>query len=95
MRSRINYILAVSIIILNILTLLANIYIVKKGFSPFQGGLNFSILLIISNIFIIPAAATFFLNLSDKFIMLLLNILGIGITVLGTFLAFIMITIQC
>ena len=94
-RSRKNYILAVCIIFLNVIILLVNIYIIRNGFRPFEGGLNFSILLMISNIFIIPAAATFFLNLSDKFIMLLLNILGISIAVLGTFLAFMMITIQC
>ncbi|CAD0219446.1 membrane protein of unknown function [Chryseobacterium sp. JV274] len=94
-RSRINYILAISIIILNILTLSANIYIIKKGFSPLEGGFNFSIMLMISNTFIIPAVATFFKNLSYKFIILLLNILGMFIAVLGIFLAFMMITIQC
>ncbi|AZA84268.1 hypothetical protein C1637_05335 [Chryseobacterium lactis] len=72
-----------------------NIYIIKKGFSPFEGGMNFSLLLMISNIFIIPAIATFFNDLRSKFIILVLNVLGTVIAVLGAFLAFLMVTIQC
>gem|GEM_PF-1397671 len=94
-RSRTNYILAVGIIFLNVIILLANIYIIRKGFRPFDGGLNFSILLMFSNVFIFPAAATFFKNLRSKFIMLVLNILGMIVAVLGTFLVFLLMTIQC
>ncbi len=94
-RSRTNYILAVGIIFLNVIILLVNIYIIRNGFRLFEGGLNFSTLLMISNVFIFPAAATFFKNLRGEFIILALNILGIVIAILGTFLAFMMITIQC
>ena len=91
-RSRTNYILAVCIIFLNVIILLVNIYIIRNGFSPFEGGLNFSIVLIISNVFIFPTATTFFKTLRSKFIMLALNILGMVVAVLGTFLLMI---IQC
>jgi len=59
-RSRINYILAVVVVLLNVIILLVNVYTIQKGFSPFEGGFNFSIMLMISNLFIIPAIATFF-----------------------------------
>ncbi|PWN72062.1 hypothetical protein C1631_005475 [Chryseobacterium phosphatilyticum] len=72
-----------------------NLYIIKKGFAPFEGGFNFSILLMISNIFMIPAVITFFNNLSHRSVMLGLNILGSIAAILGAFLAFMMITIQC
>ncbi|TQM22259.1 hypothetical protein FB551_1969 [Chryseobacterium aquifrigidense] len=94
-RSRTNYILAVCTIFLNVIILLVNIYIIRNGFRPFEGGLNFSIVLMISNVFIFPAVATFFKTLRSKFIMLALNILGMVVAVLGAFLAFLLMTIQC
>ena len=95
MRSGTNYILAVCIISLNVAILFVNIYIIRNGFHPFEGSLNFSTLLMISNIFIFPAIATFFKDLKSKSTMLALNILGMFIAVSGTFLAFMIITTQC
>ncbi len=94
-RSGINRTLAVIIIILNLIIFSLNIYVIKKGSSPFEGEMNLSALLMVSNIFLIPAIITFFKNMSDKLIILMLNILGRSIAIPGTVMAFAMLSIQC
>ena len=95
MHSKINYILAVLILGLNLIILSVNLYIIKKGFSPFEGGINFFILLLFPNLFMIPALATFFRNLSGSRGMLIVNIVGGVVTALAGLLAYMIFTIQC
>jgi hypothetical protein len=77
MVSKINYIVAITLIILNLILLPINISLIKDGFPPFGKEINITTFLTIGSFFIITAILAFLRKFNQNIFILILNSIGL------------------
>lgn len=88
MISKINYIVAIIVIVLNLILLPINISLIKSGFSPFEKEINLTTFLTIGNFFLITAILAFLKKCNKSIIILIINILGLTVNLFFVYIGF-------